>query len=119
MFIIVIPHGFTFGAVFDSFDAAQKMAERLGLVSYEIREQQPEETPLMETEHAVAELEAMLASATRDGNTLSYNLAKEREEYKRDPADDTKAIIERMDRRLARVRNRELVLKFCLQQLRK
>lgn len=119
MFIIALPHGLALGTVFDTAEAAHKTAERLGLQGYEIQEQEPAETPLMGTQEAIAELEAMLASTTRDGDQIVYNLAKEREEYKRDPSDDTKWIIERLDRRLARVRNRELVLKFCLQQLRK
>lgn len=119
MFIIALPHGLALGTVFDTAEAAHKTAERLGLKGYEVQEQEPEETPLMDTQQAIAELEAMLASTTRDGDQVSYKIAKEREEYRRDPSDDTKAIIERTNRRLASIRNRELVLKFCLQQLKK
>lgn len=67
---------------------------------------------------ALAELERMRASAERNADQLSYKLAKEREEYKKDPADDTKAIIERTEKQLASTRNRELVLKFCIQKFR-
>lgn len=67
---------------------------------------------------ALEELQAMVDSVTRDGDQVSYKLAKEREEYKKDPAEDTKAIIERTEKRLVRIRNRELVLKFCMQKLR-
>jgi hypothetical protein len=67
---------------------------------------------------AIEELQAMVDSVTRDGDQVSYKLAKEREEFKRDPSDDTKAIIERTEKRLIRIRNRELVLKFCMQKLR-
>lgn len=74
------------------------------------------QTEITEAE-AIAELTDMLAVVIRDADQLSYKLAKEREEYKKEPADDTLWIIRRTETRRAKLRNRQLVLQFCIAKL--
>jgi hypothetical protein len=66
---------------------------------------------------AIAELLHMVAAAEREEIQISQRLAAEREEYKREPSDDTLWIINRQDKRLAAARKRLLVLRFCLAKL--
>jgi len=67
---------------------------------------------------AVEELAKMAVSAERNADQLSYKLAKEREEYKREPAPDTLAIIRRTEKQYTAAQNRLLVLRFCLSKIR-
>jgi rubrerythrin len=116
MFIIAVGHGFALGTVFSTFELAQEAADKLNLRNYEIVEQQPSEG--MTTDKALDTLREMIRSTEANADQLSYKLAKEREEYKKDPAPDTLAIIRRTEKQHAAARNRELVLKFCAEKLR-
>jgi hypothetical protein len=73
----------------------------------------PEITP----EDALAELQAMLAAAVRNGDQLSYKLEKEREEYNNHPAEDTKAIRDMTEIRLKKTRRNQAALNWAIQNI--
>lgn len=76
------------------------------------------DVPEISAEDALATLEGMLAAEIRNADALSYKLAKEREEYKNNPADDTKAIRDMTEIRYTKSALRRQALNFAIQQIR-
>lgn len=68
-------------------------------------------------ERAYSTLNQMLASAVETSDQDSYRLAKEREEYKKDPAPDTKAIVERLERKHGAGRLRIEALRYAIERI--
>jgi len=76
------------------------------------------DVPEISGEDALATLEGMLAAEIRNADQLSYKLAKEREEYKKDPSADTKAIRDMTEIRYNKAVLKKQALNFAIQQIR-